>query len=147
LSVIIRKLIPGIQGKPGKDGRDGIGKDGKSGLDGEPGKRGPKGLSAFEVAKKNGFVGNEVEWLRSLKGPPGSSGFSTVATNPAASGIPQLLADPVSPEPESAWVLQSISAPGGSPLGLLLALTTPATYAYQLSYRTLQNTTVRVVLA
>ncbi|MGL5715812.1 MAG: phage upper tail fiber protein [Sarcina sp.] len=29
---------------------------------------GPPGMSAYEVALKNGFVGTEEEWLNSLKG-------------------------------------------------------------------------------
>ena len=35
------------------------------------GKRGLVGLTAYEIAVKNGFTGNEPEWLLSLKG----SGF------------------------------------------------------------------------
>jgi hypothetical protein len=30
--------------------------------------RGEQGLSAFEVAVKNGFMGNEQQWLESLRG-------------------------------------------------------------------------------
>jgi hypothetical protein len=41
---------------------------------GKPGKNGKDGLSAYEIAKKNGFVGTEVEWLVSLKGPKGDKG-------------------------------------------------------------------------
>lgn len=41
----------------GADGKDGV--DGKDGIDGK---------SAFEIAKENGFVGTEAEWLESLKG-------------------------------------------------------------------------------
>lgn len=52
--------LQGERGEPGKDGHDG--------LNGEPGN---DGLSAYEVAKKNGFVGNEKEWLESLKGKDG----------------------------------------------------------------------------
>lgn len=38
-----------------------------------------RGLSAYEVAVKNGFEGNEKEWLASLKGEPGTDGdFITV---------------------------------------------------------------------
>lgn len=35
---------------------------------------GPPGKSAYEVAKENGFVGTEKEWLASLKGEPGAPG-------------------------------------------------------------------------
>lgn len=35
---------------------------------------GKDGLSAYEVAVKNGFRGTEAEWLESLVGPPGPQG-------------------------------------------------------------------------
>ena len=35
---------------------------------------GKNGLSAYELAKKNGFVGTEQEWLESLKGDDGQDG-------------------------------------------------------------------------
>lgn len=35
---------------------------------------GPEGLSAYQVALENGFVGTEAEWLDSLVGPPGTAG-------------------------------------------------------------------------
>lgn len=63
--------------------------------------------------------------------------------------IPELTSDPASPSPEDAWVLRSGSASGGgSPIGLLLSLTTAGTasYTYELKYRTLENTTVAVTL-
>ena len=38
-----------------------------------------RGLSAYEIAVKNGFEGTEKEWLASLKGEPGADGdFITV---------------------------------------------------------------------
>lgn len=51
-------------------GEDGVsatatGIDGKDGVD---------GLSAYEIAKNNGFVGTEQEWLASLKGSDGRDG-------------------------------------------------------------------------
>lgn len=39
---------------------------------GTPGDEGDPGLSAYEVAVANGFVGTETDWLNSLVGPPGS---------------------------------------------------------------------------
>lgn len=33
-----------------------------------------RGLSAYEIAQKNGFEGTEEEWLKSLKGEPGQDG-------------------------------------------------------------------------
>ena len=32
------------------------------------------GLSAYEVAVKNGYIGSEAEWLASLKGDTGAAG-------------------------------------------------------------------------
>lgn len=54
----------GDQGDPGADGIDGVGSD---------------GLSAYEVAVNDGFVGTESEWLLSLKGEPGEQGEPGVA--------------------------------------------------------------------
>jgi hypothetical protein len=36
-----------------------------------------EGLSAYEVAVKNGFKGTEEEWLESLRIPPDLTGFAT----------------------------------------------------------------------
>lgn len=44
------------------------GKDGQNGKDGVDGQNGADGKSAFDIAKENGFVGTEAEWLESLKG-------------------------------------------------------------------------------
>ena len=53
----------------GADGKDGIdGQNGADGKDGADGQNGADGKSAFEIAKENGFVGTETEWLESLKG-------------------------------------------------------------------------------
>jgi hypothetical protein len=38
------------------------------------GPKGDPGLSAYQVAVKNGFVGTEAQWLASLKGPKGDVG-------------------------------------------------------------------------
>lgn len=40
---------------------------------GDKGDKGQDGLSAYQVAVKNGFKGTETEWLQSLKGPKGDS--------------------------------------------------------------------------
>lgn len=46
-----------------------------------------RGLSAYEIAVKNGFEGTEVEWLASLKGPPGNAGDAiTVNSKRAVDG-------------------------------------------------------------
>lgn len=62
--------------------------------------------------------------------------------------IPQYSSDPATPKPEEAWVLRSIGGGGGSPVGLLLALTSAgsgSTYAFK--YRTKEGTTVSVALS
>lgn len=38
------------------------------------GPKGDDGMSAFEIALKNGYVGTETEWLASLKGDSGPAG-------------------------------------------------------------------------
>ena len=53
--VFTMKGEPGIPGTPGRKG--------------DPGER---GMSAYEVAVKLGYVGTEEEWLKSIKGMPGS---------------------------------------------------------------------------
>ena len=60
---------PGVNGTDGKPGKDGV--DGANGTDGKPG---ANGLSAYELAAKNGFTGNESAWLASLKGDKGDQG-------------------------------------------------------------------------
>ena len=46
---------------------------------------GDDGLSAYEVAVANGFVGTESEWLASLVGPPGPTGSITELSDVATS--------------------------------------------------------------
>lgn len=58
---------------------------------GEPGRTGPagaNGLSAYQVAVANGFVGSEAQWLASLTGPAGEPG-QVGATGPAGSDAPR----------------------------------------------------------
>lgn len=59
-------------GADGSNGRDGI--DGTNGKDGINGTNGTDGKSAYEIAKDNGFVGSEDDWLDSLKGEKGDNG-------------------------------------------------------------------------
>jgi hypothetical protein len=56
--------------------------------------------------------------------------------------IPEVTSDPATPVAGQAWVLKEGT---GTPLGLLLAITT-AGVTYFLSYRTYEGTTVRVQL-
>ena len=81
-----------MKGKDGKDGADGKnGKDGKNGTNGKDGAKGDpgvkgdsgatgnNGLSAYEIAKADGYTGTEEEWITSLKGDPGAKGDTGVA--------------------------------------------------------------------
>ena len=66
--------------------------------------------------------------------------------------VPEYDTDPVSPDQQTAWILKSITggAGAGEAVGLLLALTYAgdgAVPTYQLSYRTIEDTTVRVSLS
>ncbi len=62
-----RRLVPGEDGE-----------DGTNGLDGEDG---APGLSAYEIAVNDGFVGTEEEWLDSLQAQLRET-FETVSKNP-----------------------------------------------------------------
>lgn len=65
----------GDKGDTGAMGATGpAGTNGKDGVNGADGKPGSNGLSAYELAVKNGFTGNEYAWLQSLKGPQGEEG-------------------------------------------------------------------------
>ena len=55
------------------------GKKGDPGMPGRKGDPGEKGKNAYQVAVENGFEGSVDDWLRSLKGPPGSA---TMAYDP-----------------------------------------------------------------
>lgn len=67
--------IQGVQGAPGVDGVDGT-----DGVDGDP------GLSAYEVAVAEGFVGSETAWLASLVGPQGEQGEQGEQGDPGPAG-------------------------------------------------------------
>ena len=57
----------GADGAPGADGPPGPpGADGLNGLDGYDGAAGANGLSAYEIAVNNGFVGTEAQWIAGL---------------------------------------------------------------------------------
>ena len=49
--------------------------------DGAPGKDGANGLSAYEIAVKNGFYGSEAEWLLSLAGKDAPSNSPVIGEN------------------------------------------------------------------
>lgn len=72
----------GPQGEVGLQGYQGpIGPQGEKGDKGDAGDVGPigpagdDGLSAYQVALANGFVGTESQWLASLQGPQGEQGI------------------------------------------------------------------------
>ena len=48
----------------------------KQGLDGDKGEKGEDGLSAYELAKQEGFNGSLTDWIKSLKGEKGEKGQS-----------------------------------------------------------------------
>ncbi|WP_053089049.1 hypothetical protein [Neisseria lactamica] len=57
-----------------KGERGAVGATGAKGDTGERGQDGENGKSAYEIAVVNGYVGNEEQWLASLKGRDGSPG-------------------------------------------------------------------------
>ena len=66
-----------------------------SNIDVEVEKAGPQGLSAYQVAVKNGFVGTEQEWLDSLvgeKGEKGDTGNTGATGEPGRDGYVQYTA-------------------------------------------------------
>ncbi|MGV4839263.1 hypothetical protein ACSMEA_05845 [Stenotrophomonas maltophilia] len=76
-------IVPGPAGQDGRDGADSTvsgptgpaGQDGKDSMvPGPAGQDGAAGSSAYELAVKNGFQGNESTWLDSLKGLDGANG-------------------------------------------------------------------------
>jgi hypothetical protein len=70
--------LASLVGPAGADGTDGAegpqGIQGPPGNDGGPGSVGADGLSAYEIAVANGFVGTQSEWLASLQGDTGPTG-------------------------------------------------------------------------
>ena len=56
---------------------------------------GRDGLSAYEVAKENGFTGTEQEWLESLKGPAGPKGDPYVLTQADKNEIAEIVAEKI----------------------------------------------------
>lgn len=62
--------VPGVQGADGEQGP--VGPEGPPGDGGGP--PGPQGLSAYDIAVAQGFVGTETEWIISLEGANGPAG-------------------------------------------------------------------------
>lgn len=89
--------------------------------------------------------------LTSLAGPQGPSGNNG---NPGIDGkdggligLQEYALDPSSPMPGDVWIKRTNVLLAGNPIGLLLALTSIATYTYAFSYRTLDGSTVRTSLS
>ena len=64
--------VQGPQGEPGPKGEpfryEDFTPEQLEALKGPKGDKGEDGLSAFQIAQLNGFQGEDVEWLKSLKG-------------------------------------------------------------------------------
>ena len=77
----INNNMAGAKGEQGVAGKDGI--NGKDGVNGTNGK---DGLSAYQIAVANGFIGTQQQWVESLggikgdKGDNGDNGWSPVLT-------------------------------------------------------------------
>lgn len=49
--------------------------------------RGPRGYSNYELALQNGFQGTEEEYLKSLKGEPGTNDYNEQINKPKINGV------------------------------------------------------------
>lgn len=83
-------------------------------LEGVPG---PPGLSAYQVAVANGFVGTQLQWLASLVGPQGDPGDDGTDGQDGDVGPPGLSAYQVAVAngfvgTESAWLASLVGADG-----------------------------------
>ena len=72
-----------------------------------------------------------------------ASQYTSGGGSSGTSQIPEYNSDPISPSSTDVWVLRTALI--GKPIGLLMALTY-STDTYQLSYRTVEGTTVRITL-
>lgn len=73
--------------------------------------QGPNGKSAYEVAVQNGFVGTEVQWLQSIRGPQGIQG-PTGPTGPIGKSAYQVAVEGGFVGTQADWLL-SIRGPVG----------------------------------
>lgn len=81
----------GANGLPGPKGDRGA--DGLLGAKGDTGERGKDGKSAYEIAVEHGFVGDESQWLESLKGRDGERGQDGLAGPKGDKGEPFKFSD------------------------------------------------------
>lgn len=85
LQAWIRENVQGEKGDTGQAGRDGV--DGAIARDGV---NGTDGLSAYQVAVKNGYIGSEAQWLATLKGATGASGVNGInGWSPVITSVPR----------------------------------------------------------
>ena len=69
--------------------------------------------------------------------------------NKGGISIPEYTLDPASPNAGDAWVLSSVTGGDGTPVGLLLLITTGTSggsSSYQLSYKNSAGNVIRTVL-
>ena len=97
----------GENGLPGPKGERGA--DGLPGAKGDAGERGRDGKSAYEIAVAHGFVGDEAQWLESLKGRNGERGQDGQAGPKGDKGEPFRFSDFTSEQ------LESLKGPKGDP--------------------------------
>ena len=97
----------GLPGPKGERGADGL--PGAKGDAGERGERGRDGKSAYEIAVTHGFVGDEAQWLESLKGRNGERGQDGQAGPKGDKGDPFRFSDFTSEQ------LESLKGPKGDP--------------------------------
>lgn len=97
----------GANGLPGPKGERGA--DGLPGAKGDAGERGRDGKSAYEIAVAHGFIGDETQWLESLKGRNGERGQDGQAGPKGDKGDPFRFSDFTSEQ------LESLKGPKGDP--------------------------------
>jgi hypothetical protein len=115
---------PGIQGETGPQGIQGTqgiqGEPGSQGIQGEIGPQGPagtngvNGISAYQVAVTNGFIGTESEWLDSLVGPQGPQGIQGETGSTGSQGIQGIQGIQGEPGPQGIQGEQGIQGPQGA---------------------------------
>lgn len=104
---------PGPQGLPGPKGEHGA--DGLPGAKGDTGERGKDGKSAYEIAVEHGFVGDESQWLESLKGRNGEHGQDGPAGPKGDKGEPFKFSDFTSEQLELLKGPKGDTDPAGPP--------------------------------
>lgn len=104
---------PGPQGLPGPKGEHGA--DGLPGAKGDTGERGKDGKSAYEIAVAHGFVGDETQWLESLKGRNGEHGQDGPAGPKGDKGEPFKFSDFTSEQLELLKGPKGDTGPAGPP--------------------------------